>query len=242
MQFRAKDLALMISFAALYAVLSFVSLFSIIGSVGSFITLASVIAPLIGMMLGPYIGAGAVSIGGFLGWSITQTGAFGFLSFIPGAATAFGSGLLVNDKRTRFVVLYLVLFLLLAFYPTIGPVWLYPFYLWFQFIGLIVLASPLTSMAVQSVNGEGNPVWLSLGVGTISLVSTLLGQIAGNLMFELTRWPTFYPQIEYWRIWQWQVLAFVYPVERLIITLIATVVGLPSIKAIRAYGFKIGGK
>lgn len=242
MQSRTRELALMISFASLYAVLSLVSLFPVIGAVGSFITLASIVAPLIGILLGPYVGAGAVVIGGFLGWSITQTGAFGFLSFIPGASTAFVSGLLINGKRVQSVAIYTLLFLVLAFYPTIGPVWLYPFYLWFQLIGLVVIASPLTSLAVSSMNGNDTLARLGFGVGIISLASTLLGQIAGNLMFELTRWPTIFPQVEFWRTEQWQFLTFVYPVERLIITLVAVIVGAPSLKAVKAYGFKIGGR
>jgi len=232
----------MISFAALYAILSLVSLFPIIGAMGSFITLASIMAPLIGLMLGPAIGTGAVSIGGFIGWSITQTGAFGFLSFLPGALTAFGSGLLVNGKRVQSIALYAVLFLFLAFYPTIGPVWLYPFYIWFQFIGLMILASPLTSLAIDSTRDSKSLARLSLGVGVLCLVSTLLGQMTGNLMFELTRWPTIYPQIEFWRTAQWQFLTLVYPVERLLIVAVATVVGTPMIKAARANGVKIGGK
>ncbi len=242
MQFTAKDLALMISFAALYAVLSIVSLFPIIGAVGSFITLASIMAPLLGIMLGPYIGAGAVSIGGFVGYSITQAGAFGFLSFLPGASTAFGSGLLVNGKRVQSISIYVVLFLFLAFYPIIGPVWLYPLYLWFQLVGLAILASPLATYAISFVRKDDNMARLSFGIGIISLVSALLGQITGNLMFELTRWPIVYPQVEFWRIGQWQFLTFVYPLERLVIASIATIVGVPLIKAIRANGFKIGGK
>lgn len=242
MQLSAKNLAVMISFAALYSVLSYVSLFPVIGAVGSFITLASIMAPLVGIILGPYVGALAVSIGGFIGWSITQAGAFSFLSFIPGALTAFGSGLLVNGKRMHSAVLYSMFFLLLASYPIIGPLWLYPYYLWFQLIGLIILASPLTPLAVKFTRtNDNNIAELSFGIGIISLASTLLGQMTGNLMFELTRWPTI-PSIEYWRTGQWQFLTFVYPAERLIITLIATVVGTPLIKAVRAYGFRIGGQ
>jgi hypothetical protein len=199
-------------------------------------------APLIGIMLGPYIGAGAAAVGGFLGWSITQTGAFGFLSFVPGASTAFASGLLVNGKRIESLAIYTVLFSMLAFYPSIGPAWLYPFYLWFQLIGLAVIASPLTPLAVSSMHGNNSLAELGFGVGIISLGSTLFGQMSGNVMFELTRWPTIFPQIEFWRTGQWQLLTFVYPVERLIITLAAMAVGAPLLKTIKAYEFKIGGK
>ncbi len=242
MQFKAKDLALTCIFASLYALLSLVSLFPIIGSVGRFITLAAVLAPVMGILLGPYFGAFAASIGGFLGWSITQTGAFSFLSFVPGATTALASGLLYNDKRKLSGLMYSTLFLALAFYPTIGPAWIYPYYLWFQLIGLIVLLSPLSLLAIKSVRQDSTFKLLSFGVAVISLISTLTGQMIGNLMFELTYWPTILPQVEYWRIAQWQLLTFVYPIERFITTFLAVLAGMPLIKAVRAYGFEMGGR
>jgi len=242
LQFGAKDLALVCSFAALYAVLSFVSLFPIIGSLGKFITLATTMAPLVGMILGPYLGATAVSIGGFIGWSIMQTGAFSFLSFVPGTFTALSSGLLYSGKQKQSLVLYAVLFLSMAFHPVVGPAWLYPYYLWFQLIGLIVLASPLTPLAINFKRKNDDLTRLSFSVGIICFVSTLIGQIAGSLMFELMYWPIIHSQVEYWRTAQWQFLTFVYPLERSIIVLVAILVGTPMIKTIRAYGYEIGGK
>jgi uncharacterized membrane protein len=240
LRFKTRDLALLCVFSALYVLFSFVSLFPVIGSVGMFITLASILAPLIGILLGPYVGAMAVTIGGFLGWSITQTGAFGFVSFVPGACTAFASGLLYDGKRIPYVFMYVLLFLTMALYPTIGPAWLYPYYLWFQLIGLVVLASPLASIAVNFIRSDSF-ARLTFGLGIISLMATLIGQIAGSLMFEFTRWPIIYPQIEYWRIAQWQFLTFIYPLERGIISFLAMLIGTPLIKALRAYGFKVGG-
>lgn len=240
MQFGARDLALMCSFAALYAAFSLVSLFPVIGAVRGFIALSSIVAPLIGLMLGPYVGAIAVSIGGFIGWFITQLGAFSFLSFVPGTAAAFSSGLLYKRKLLPAVILYLVVFLMLALYPTIGAAWLYPYYLWFQLIGLIVLLSPLVPKALNFTHENADIFKLSFGVWIISMVSTLFGQMTGGLMFEMMYWPTIHPQTESWRA-SWQFLTFVYPFERTIITSIATVVGAPLIKALRAYGFQIGG-
>jgi len=240
--FKPRHLALIISFAALYAVLSLVSLFPIIGTVGAFITLASFMAPLIGITLGPYLGTVAVSIGGFLGWSIIHTGAFSFISFLPGSTAAFASGLLYSGKRMYVLAVYLVLFLSLAFYPTIGPMWLCPYYVWFQLIGLIVLTSPSTPVAVAFLNKDNNVARLTAGIATISLLSTLIGQMTGNLMFELIYYPRIFPQIEFWLIKQWQPLTFLYPAERLVITALATIIGTPVIKAVRAYGFEIGGQ
>ncbi len=242
MRFKSRYLALIISFAALYAVLSLVPLSPIIGAVGAFITLASFMAPLIGIILGPYLGTVAVSIGGFLGWSIMQTGAFSFISFLPGSTAALASGLLNSGKRVYVLILYSALFLLLAFYPTIGPVWLFPVYVWFQLIGLIILTSPLTHTAVAFVNKDNNVARLTAGIAIISLSSTLIGQMTGNLMFELIYYPRIFPQIESWRIGQWQALTFLYPAERLVITVLAAIIGTPVIRAIRAYGFEMGGR
>ncbi len=242
MWLKSRHLALIISFAALYAVLSLVSLFPILGAVGAFITLASFMAPLIGIILGPYLGTIAVSIGGFLGWSIVQTGAFSFISFLPGSTAALASGLLYNGRRMYVLTLYSALFLLLAFYPTIGPVWLFPVYIWFQLIGLIILTSPLTHVAVAFLNRNDNIARLAAGISIISLLSTLVGQMTGNLMFELIYYPRVFPQIEFWRIEQWQLLTFLYPAERLVITALATITGTPVIRAVRAYGFEMGGR
>jgi hypothetical protein len=137
--------------------------------------------------------------------------------------------------------LYSVLLLALAFYPVIGPAWLYPYYLWFQLAGFIVLASPLRSKAEDFVHKHTSMFELSFGVGIISFTAALFGQIVGSLMFEIMYWPTIHSQTEFWKILVWQPTTFLYPLERTLITLIATVIGIPLIKALRAYGFEIGG-
>ena len=241
MRFKTRDLALLSVFAALYAVLSLISLAPVIGDIGNSIKLAAILAPLFGMILGPYLGTIAVSLGGFLGWSIVQTGTFGVLSFVPGALTAAVAGFLYKDKRLLSIAVYSIVLVCQAFYPVIGPVWLFPYFLWFQLVGLVVLLSPLTSIAIKSTGRKNNLRQLSLAIGVISFVSTLAGQIAGSLMFEITRWPIIYPQVEYWRTAQWQFLTFVYPVERGIITILALIIGIPLIRAVNAYGFQMGG-
>jgi len=203
--------------------------------------MATVMAPLIGLILGPYLGTTAVSMGGFIGWISTQAGPFSFLSFIPSAAAALCSGLLYNRRWMPSVLLYSTLFFALAFYPSIGPAWLYPHYLWFQLVGLIVLASPLRSKAEDSLHKHSSSLELSFGVGIICFMAALFGQVVGSLMFETMYWPTMYPQTEFWKVLVWQPATFVYPIERTLIALLATVIGVPLIRALRAYGFEIGG-
>lgn len=215
------------------------SLFPIIGALGKFITLAAVLAPVLGMLLGPYIGSATASIGGFIGWAITQSGAFGFASFIPGGSSALVAGLLTKGKRGTSTAIYLLLLSAMAFFPVIGPVRLYPLYVWFQLVGLIVLVSPASTAAfrfIRSLRVKES----ALGIGIIALISTLAGQAAGTLMFEISVFSV-YPQIEFWLTTQWLPLAFVYPLERGILTLLATLVSAPLFRAVRTYGFEIGG-
>lgn len=239
MHLATRKLALMGIFAALYAVFSLVSLFPIIGALGRFITLAAVLAPVLGILLGPYIGSAAASIGGFIGWTITQSGAFGFISFIPGGSSALVAGLLIRGKRGASAAVYLLLLLAMAFFPVIGPVWLFPLYVWLQLVGLIVLVSPVSPMAFRLVKSMKVQESI-LGTAIIALISTLAGQVAGTLMFEIFVFPV-NPQIEFWRTTQWLPLAFVYPMERGLLTLLATLVSVPLVRAVRTYGFGIGG-
>jgi len=96
-------------------------------------------------------------------------------------------------------------------------------------------------MAVDFTHRHTKMLELFFGVGVISFTATLFGQIVGSIMFEIMYWPTIYPEVEYWRISIWQLLTFVYPVERTLLTLLAAMIGAPLIKALRTYRFEIGG-
>jgi len=232
--------ALVCSFASVYAVLSYWYLFPIMGAAGKFITMAVITAPLIGIALGPWLSVAAVVLGGIIGLPMTQTGPFGAASFVPGASAALCSGLLYNGKRWISAFLYSALLLVFAFYPVVGPAWLYPHFVWLQLAGLAVLVSPLQSKAAEFVQKRANLLELSLGIGLISFTATLFSHVVGSIMFEILYWPIVFPEPDFWRL-LWQALTFVYPVERLIITLIATIMGAPLFKALKAYGFEMGG-
>jgi uncharacterized PurR-regulated membrane protein YhhQ (DUF165 family) len=127
----------------------------------------------------------------------------------------------------------------MAFFPIIGPVWLYPLYVWFQLVGLAILASPASKMVpgfIQSMETQKS----AFSIGMIALISTLAGQMTGTLMFEMLVFPVS-PNVEFWRTTQWLPITFVYPLERGIVTLLVILVGTPLIRAVRTYGFEIGG-
>ncbi len=239
MRMAGKSAALVSIFAALYAVLSFLPLFGVIGAGGRFISMAVILAPLAGITLGPWLGVVAITIGGAISASI-QTGPFGPLSFVPSSATALCSGLLYLRKRWIAAISYSGLLSLLTFYPVVGPAWLYPHFVWFHLVGLIVLTSPLQSEAISCLHGNPSLWQRNFGITIISLTSTLFGHIVGNLMFEVMYWPLLVGEVGSWRL-NWQLLTVIYPVERVIITLLATLIGAPITMALRVHGTRFGG-
>jgi hypothetical protein len=214
------DVSLTICFAALYTVLCFLPISPIIGLPGKTITAAATIAPLIGIILGPYIGAASTVFGGAIGFSL---GILSPLGFVAGIITALFAGMVCNGKRTLFAFAYFSLLFLFGFYPFVGPVWLYLPSMWFQIAVFLVLVSPLQSTATKSLNSNSNLRLFSAFFVT-SLTSTLAGQIAGSLAFELLSWPIFMADANAWRL-IWQATAFLYPAERIIIAVSAALIG-----------------
>lgn len=237
----ARNVALVSSFASLYAIFSLWSLFPIIGSMGKFITVAAIAAPLIGIMLGPRLGAATVALGGIVAVSVAQIGPFGPVSFIPGTAAAYFSGLLYNRRRRISAVLYSISLLMFAFYPRIGPAWLHPYFIWLHLVGLIILMSPLQLKGVELARKHTKLSESTFEVGVFSFLATLFSHIVGSMMFEMVYYPIIIPGPDSWKS-LWQALTFVYPIERAVITTMDASVGAALIRALKAYGFKLGGR
>jgi len=232
-----KDLALVCCFAPLYTLFSFWPLAPMIGVVGKSITMAAVMAPLVGVLLGPYLGAVTAGLGGIVGASLAQGGSFNPISFLPGTAAAFCAGLLYHRKERACILLYAVFLLALIFYPPVGPFWLYPSFAWFQLAGLLILVSPLRSKAIDFARSQQSSTKLLLGISVICFIATMFAHVVGCLVFEITGWPLVFPQLDFWQS-TWRFLTFVYPIERIVITALATLIGLPLIKTFEAIRFK----
>jgi hypothetical protein len=219
-----KDTALTVTFTALYAVFGFIKISPIIGLSGQAITAAAIIAPIIGILLGPFVGTLSTFLGGTIGFFL---GSLSYPSFASGIVAAFSAGMVKSGKRIISVLAYLSLLLLFAFYPIVGPAWLFPLELWFQITGLIILVSPLQSTAARSLE-SGSNLKLLLGFFITCLTSTLAGQIAGSLVFEalIPNATNLLPT--------WQTLAFLYPVERIVIALSATFIGASLSRVLRS--------
>jgi len=218
----AKEIALLICFTALYTYFSFIPAFPIVGLPSKAITLAAITAPIIGIILGPYLSMLSTLLGGALAFS---AGHFSPPSFVAGIVTAVFAGMLYENRRSISAFTYFSLLFFFGFYPFVGPVWLYPLFMWFQITGFLVLISPLQSLASKNMRNPNNNSKLFSAFFIIFLTSTLAGQIAGSLTFELISWPIFMASIDAWTA-TWQIVAWLYPIERIIIALIATFIGV----------------
>jgi hypothetical protein len=219
-----RDTALTVTFTALYAVFGFLKISPIIGLPGQSITAAALMAPIIGILLGPYIGTLSALLGGTIGFFL---GALSYPSFASGIAAAFCAGTIKTGKRAVGTIAYISLLLLFAFYPDVGPAWLFPPEMWFQITGLIILASPLQSAAVRFLDSNSNRELLP-GFFLTCLTSTLTGQIAGSLVFEILASDTSA------MLGTWEALTILYPVERIVIALGAMLIGASLTKALKS--------
>lgn len=229
-EFGTKDVALVVMFASLYVVLSFLPISQVIGLVGKAITAATILAPIIGILIGAGPGGSSTLLGGTIALFISP--GFSPPSFVAGIVAALFGGLLIDGKRIPCTLLYSAFLLMFAFYPTIGPVWTYPQMIWFQVVGLALLISPLQTTAAKNLRSKKN-VNLFFAFFITALTSTLASQIAGSIAFEAVYWPAIFPSLGFW-VLNWQTLTFFYPVERVIIALVAALVGTPLFRAVRS--------
>jgi hypothetical protein len=223
MKLTATDTALTVCFTALYTTFCFWPAFPIVGLPGYAIPLAALMAPVIGIIVGSYLGMLSTFLGGAIGFF---AGHFSTPSFVSGIVAAFFAGMLYAGRRSVCAFVYFSLLFFFGFYPFVGPVWVYPLFMWFQIIGFLVLISPLQSMALKNMrNPKSGGSRLLFAFFIISLISTLAGQIAGSLTFELTSWPIFIADVQVWAR-GWQFLTWIYPIERIIIASSTTFIGV----------------
>jgi hypothetical protein len=224
----SKDLALTICFSSLYAIFCFFPIFQIVGLPNKSITIAAMLAPVIGMLLGPYLGALSTILGGIIAFFV---GPLSLPGFVSGAVATFFAGSLSLGRRSLCAFVYFSVLFLFSVYPFVGPVWLFPPLMWFQILGFLILVSPLQSMALKEMYSESN--WRSLsGFFVTSLTSTLAGQIAGSFVYELVSWPIFLADLDAWRM-NWQLITLLYPIERVAIALGSTLIGVATCRILK---------
>jgi len=228
-----KLLTLSSTFASLYAILQFLPLFPVFGAPGRFITAGNIIAPIIGLALGPIIGALSTLIGGLVSCLITGYGTFGPLSPLPAVSSSLYAGLIKYKKLELCIIFYIIGLIVFAFYPNVGPIWIFPFFIWMHIIGLVLTILMRKFLKSFDLNKPERQIkWII----TLMVSSTLFGHLTGCFLFELMYYPAIINSIKSWKL-LWETLTFIYPIERLIIASLASIICLPVLKILKATRF-----
>ena len=236
---RTKIIASVAIFSALYGVIRLIPLGPMIGLSASF-SVSDSLAPLYGIILGPFTGGISIVIGTFLAMALGKAPVFLGLDFLPALVNAVVLGFLVKRKWKAVVLLNLALIIIFLLSPyslllveiPIGSGTLsFPF-IWMHIVALIVLISPLRSKAISWIESL-KTAYLPWGLAIVAFIGTMMQHITGNLVFELT-WgaPIGGLTAEAFQ-GIWTVAFFAYPVERAVIVLITVLVGVPVVRILK---------
>lgn len=236
---RTKTIAMIAIFAALYAALRIIPTVPMVGT-GATFRVSDILAPLYGIVLGPFIGGAAILIGTFAAIGIIPSAPFLGLDFLPAFIVAVSLGLLVKGKWLPTVVLNALLLVVYAVNPLtvnfiVTPLGIIP-YLWMHIAAFIVLLSPLGRNAGKWVKSSKTST-ITAGFIILAFVGTMMQHLMGNILYEtilgqLTG--TIKPEAF---VGIWNVVFYVYPWERLALIIGAVVVGVPVTRALKKFIF-----
>jgi hypothetical protein len=230
-----KQIALIAVFSALYAVFRIIPIGPMIGLSSSF-SLSDALAPLIGIILGPFAGGATVIIGTFSAMALGKAPVFMGLDFLPALVNAVAIGFLIRRKWVPVVALYatvLAIFLLSPYTLLIVQVGSIPIpFMWMHLIALIVLLSPLRSIAINNIR-KSNLAYLAVSIAIIVFIGTMLQHLTGNLLFQLVFGQPIGGYTTATFAGYWTMIFYAYPIERTVMIVIATIIGVPLIKILK---------
>ena len=210
-------------FAAVQAVVSVIPFSITIGVSGS-ITLGVVTAPLIGLLLGPVFGGASVLVGAFVGLFLNPAGAvFGMLTPLPAALGAIATGCIRRNRG--YLPGAIILLSVAAFYshPYGREAITYP---WLNLVAMIIAFSPVSKLAASYL-ASSDLKKITPAVGVVAFVGTLTDHAFGS---ALAIWYYNLPPAI------WNVVTYVYPLERIVAVVIVTLIGAAVYYRLRLSG------
>jgi hypothetical protein len=154
---------------------------------GATFRLSDILAPLYGILLGPFTGGISVIIGTFAAMAINPSAPFLGLDFLPAFVVAVSLGFLVRRKWLPVVILNALLLVGYAINPLTSNFIITPWgavpYLWMHLVAFIVLLSPLGRKAGQWIKEVKTVEKVKRTTEYIvSLVGGLAGLIVGSIL------------------------------------------------------------
>jgi len=240
---RGRLVPLAATFAATYGVLRSVPISVVIGGSGRVFTASEFVAPLLGIILGPYAGSLGAVVGTFLGIALTGRMNFFGLDFLPVMVNALVLGFLMRKRWQLSALLYSVLLALFFAHPSTmhfvsvplpnGAVEL-PF-VWLHIVVWLLLLSPLSRKSVEWIS-ERTVSKAAGAVFLLVLIGTTAQHLTGTLLFASMAVPLMGITSQTLMA-IWVGVSYVYPVERLIIVLAATLVNVAVVRGLKVTGF-----
>ena len=244
-----KQIALIVIFSALYSVLRLIPMGPMIGLSNTF-SVSDALAPVYGIVLGPYTGGASVVIGTFVAMAMGKPISFMGLDFLPALVNTVAIGFLMRKKWVPAIILNLTLLAIFVANPL--TVWFFnvsigsstitiPFF-WLHIAALVVLISPLGYKAGPWVKSL-KPAFIAIGIAILAFIGTMMQHLTGNILTEVVRSQIFgltAPEVFPTIIWP---AAFIlYPWERLTLIILAVIVGVPLVKALQKTMFPLEDK
>ena len=219
----ARTISIVGLMAAVYAVVTLLPGFPVIGAPGSEIDLARSLEPIYGIMMGTYFGPLAAFLGAILGKILS--GESGSLLFTPLALASTLSAALIYKGRVGkipgWTISGLILTVMIAIWSTTQQAHNAPY-----FALPHVAAAAIAFGAGGKLNKSlrSGKMEMAPGVFLVSFISTMTGNMLGNLIFVAVYNPSPYFFVP--------MLAITLP-ERLFISLASTIIGVPLIVGVR---------
>jgi hypothetical protein len=233
---RTKIIASIAVFSALYGVIRLVPLGPMIG-LSQYFSVSDSLAPLYGILLGPFTGGISIVIGTALGWLMGKPVSFLGLDFLPALINTVAIGFLIKRQWKFVVILNVVLLALFILSPysllmvEIPGIFYFPF-LWMHILALIVLISPLRSKAVSWIETlkSANIPW---GIAILAFIGTMMQHLAGNLVYQLVVGQPIGGLTAEGFQTIWTAAFFAYPLERSALIIITVLVGAPLVRILK---------
>jgi ECF-type riboflavin transporter, S component len=220
--------------AAIVAVLAFVPASVVVGGMGGGWPLHDVLHPVIGLLLGPVAGPVASGVGMLVGMLIAPYTSLGPWSPILGIMSAFSVGMVVQRGSALWLAPWLITAALHVLYWLLCSRFGIGFGLWISntftvTVALVLIAiPPLRQWAVATIQ----EVSLSWRTGVALYLVLFFGSTAGIQALWIPNWLT-----NPWPAEVWPVLIPIILIERLVFTLIGTIVAFGVIPALRRSTF-----
>lgn len=219
----ARSISIVGLMAAVYAVVTLLPGFPVIGAPGSEIDLARSLEPIYGIMMGTYFGPLAAFLGAILGKILSGESAS--LLFAPLAlVSTLSSALIYRDRIARipgWATSGLILTVMIVVWGFTQQAQNAPFFA-VPHIAAAAMAFGLGGKLHKLL--RSSKMELALGLFLVSFISTMTGNMLGNLIFVAVYSPSPYFFVP--------MLAITLP-ERLFISLASTIIGVPLIIAVR---------